>query len=413
MGKLKKLFHFAGCLLFSSPLWAPINPARLNIKTQDGSVNTYPYQARFTNGTVTDNSDGTVSIAISGSSGASLTSTNTWTAGQTFNSSTTFNGAVVISTSVSLNGTVGANGNYFTSGGPGSVATWTDPTTTFLTLSSATATYLQNSSATATYLQSSSATATYLQQSSATATYLQISSATTNYPKLGVGNLFTQSNTYSSSSTFSGAVIISTSINANGQGTNGQFLTSGGPGAVVSWTSGGVGDVVKASTQVFTGGNTFISSTTFSGTVVNSGSTTIKGTTTNDNAAVGIIGEFIDGTVSLAIIPSASGVPTSVSTITLTAGDWDVAAMGFFNPNGATITNSEITINTTANTDGTLGDNAIRVAETATSVNETALAIPRVRISISVTTPVYLVIDVTYTIGTPRFAGNIRARRLR
>jgi len=39
---------------------------RLNIATQDGTVNTYPYQARFTNGTVTDNNDGTVSIATGG-----------------------------------------------------------------------------------------------------------------------------------------------------------------------------------------------------------------------------------------------------------------------------------------------------------------------------------------------------------
>lgn len=143
-------------------------------------------------------------------------------------------------------------------------------------------------------LTTSSATATYLQQSSATTTYLQISSATANYPKLGVGNLFTQSNTYSSSSTFNGTVIVSTSINAGGQGTNGQFLTSGGPNGVVSWTSGGSGDAVKASTQTWTGQNnwTSVSPSSFTSVYVATKLTVPNGSAATDAAAFGQLPTF-------------------------------------------------------------------------------------------------------------------------
>jgi hypothetical protein len=36
--------------------------ARLNVRTVDGTVNTYPYQEKFANGSLTDNLDGTVSV---------------------------------------------------------------------------------------------------------------------------------------------------------------------------------------------------------------------------------------------------------------------------------------------------------------------------------------------------------------
>lgn len=416
MGKLKKFLYLAGCILgLSNPLWAPIY-SRLNIQEQDGSPSVFPWQLRVTNGSLIDNGDGTASLSTNSGSGASLSSTNTWTAGQTFVSSSTFVGSVVISTSVSLNGSVGSNGNYFTSGGPGAVATWTDPTATFLT----------NSSATATYLQLSSATATYLQQSSATVTYLQISSATANYPKLGAGNLFTQSNTYSSSSTFNGAVIISTSINAGGQGSNGQFLTSGGSNGLVSWSSGASGDVIKASTQVFTGGNTFISSTTFSGTLLTTSSTTLKGTTTSDNAAPGNIGEIISNSiVRSASVPMSTGVGFSVSTVTLTAGDWDVRVSAAIEAGGATaISEFDASLNTVPNTLSTADTEAVAdssgrirfindISATPGNGSSDYLVFPTVRVSISSTTPYYLVLQANFSISTLTGYGNIVARRIR
>lgn len=44
--------------------------SRLNITEADGSPSTYPYKAKFSNGTVTDNGDGTVSITNGGGGGS-------------------------------------------------------------------------------------------------------------------------------------------------------------------------------------------------------------------------------------------------------------------------------------------------------------------------------------------------------
>ncbi len=144
-----------------------------------------------------------------------LTTTNTWSAGNTYASSSTYNGAVLISTTVVLQGLTGSSGQVFTSGGPGAAATWS------------------------------------------TLTGAALASTQT----------WTGGNTYVSSSTFNGAVVVSTSIILQGtSGSNGQVLTSGGPGAVATWST--LTGAALASTQTWTGGNTFVSSVTFSSTVV-------------------------------------------------------------------------------------------------------------------------------------------------
>src|SRR6266446_8064121 len=64
MGKLKKLVSLITCLFcFSSPLWAPIN-SRLNIQTQDGTVNNWPYKLKCSNGSLVDNGDGTMTLTV-------------------------------------------------------------------------------------------------------------------------------------------------------------------------------------------------------------------------------------------------------------------------------------------------------------------------------------------------------------
>lgn len=71
-------------------------------------------------------SGSSITITASGSGGVSLTSTNTWTAEQIFQSSSSFTGGVYISSTIVLNGnSVGTNGQVLTSGGPGTVPTWT------------------------------------------------------------------------------------------------------------------------------------------------------------------------------------------------------------------------------------------------------------------------------------------------
>ena len=66
-----------------------VNPV-LNIREVDGTPSTYPYQIKFTNGTVTDNADGTVSVSVTGGSGSSSgTTVYIYEAGATVSSATT------------------------------------------------------------------------------------------------------------------------------------------------------------------------------------------------------------------------------------------------------------------------------------------------------------------------------------
>ena len=63
---MKKLL--ALLILLTTPAWADLeNP--LNFREDDGSPDTYPYQVKVSNGTLTDNGDGTINITTGGGSG--------------------------------------------------------------------------------------------------------------------------------------------------------------------------------------------------------------------------------------------------------------------------------------------------------------------------------------------------------
>lgn len=66
------MLRFGLCLFFVAALagfsYADVS-THLNITEEDGVPSTFPYKAKFSNGTVTDNGDGTVSISNSGGGG--------------------------------------------------------------------------------------------------------------------------------------------------------------------------------------------------------------------------------------------------------------------------------------------------------------------------------------------------------
>lgn len=66
----------------------------------------------------------------------------------------------------------------------------------------------------------------------------------------------------------------------------------------------------------------------------------IVGTTTNNNANAGSVGEYLSNTGSA--VSLTSGSPTTVATITLTAGDWDVWGSAQYVPAGTTIITNEL-----------------------------------------------------------------------
>jgi hypothetical protein len=141
-----------------------------------------------------------------------------------------------------------------------------------------------------------------------------------------------------------------------------------------------------------------------------------KGTTTNDSASTGFLGEYVESVVSAVSFPATTawGDATSIS---LTAGDWDVSFNNYYNDNGATITGWRAGISTTSGnstTGMTLGSNhIIRSPANTTDSDSDTIAIVNYRISLSSTTTVYAKFRADYTIATPVAYGRLSARRVR
>jgi hypothetical protein len=134
----------------------------------------------------------------------------------------------------------------------------------------------------------------------------------------------------------------------------------------------------------------------------------IVGTTTNDNAAAGYVGEYISSTVTASAI--TNNTFTNVTSISLTAGDWDVFGSILTNP-AATTTQSGVScgINTVSATFPSLYTSN----GAYTAGNNAGLVAPTVRLSLNTTTTVYLVAAVVYSISTLTITGFIGARRRR
>jgi hypothetical protein len=143
----------------------------------------------------------------------------------------------------------------------------------------------------------------------------------------------------------------------------------------------------------------------------------LPGTATNDNAAAGKVGEYVQATATSTAITTAT--QTNITSISLTAGDWDITGAISFVPTGTTnivdmiasisttsATLDQATFNSTRQTYGSGG-----VVPTA-SFNNIVNVGPR-RLSLSATTTVFLVGWADFTASTLTTAGGIRARRVR
>lgn len=136
----------------------------------------------------------------------------------------------------------------------------------------------------------------------------------------------------------------------------------------------------------------------------------IIGTTTNDNAGAGKVGEFISSTIASGSATSlVTATAKNVTTISLTAGDWDVFGNVTFLAAGTT-TSAQAWISTTS---ATLPDSSL-ASLWGSSANGTSqgLVCPYVRISIAGTTTVYLSCQSAFT-STTTACGGIFARRAR
>jgi hypothetical protein len=145
----------------------------------------------------------------------------------------------------------------------------------------------------------------------------------------------------------------------------------------------------------------------------------LSGTNTNDSAAAGYVGEYIESSIALASAVSlTSGAASNVTSISLTAGDWDVSADVTYSP--AATTNFTLAwhsiSNTSATQDSTTGGayNIYRFpAGNVPVAGFNTAGVGPVRKLLSGTTTVYLVAQATFTISTMAAFGILRARRVR
>jgi hypothetical protein len=185
-------------------------------------------------------------------------------------------------------------------------------------------------------------------------------------------------------------------------------------------TNTGVWRTDADSIGVATGGvNRLLITSTSIGTAV---PTAIQGTTTNDNAAAGYVGEYISASVDTLTNYSTSGTWVDITSISLTAGDWDIYHSVYHSVNGATWSQVRAGVGITS------GNNAPDIGlGVSPGVRDQAFNFPSsgslpdtftqtglpVRYSISSTTTVYLKGRWVGSGGPPQYMGSIWARRAR
>jgi len=142
----------------------------------------------------------------------------------------------------------------------------------------------------------------------------------------------------------------------------------------------------------------------------------IAGTTTNDSASAGNIGQYIESLAGPTNF-TTSGHWADLTSISLTAGDWDVTGIFFFNNQGTTTTEIDYGISTTtgdSSTGLTIGSNyQLACLPVGTAVQRTSGTIAAYRISISSTTIMYAKYFATYSGTTPTATCRLSARRVR
>lgn len=141
----------------------------------------------------------------------------------------------------------------------------------------------------------------------------------------------------------------------------------------------------------------------------------VKGTDTNNSAAAGYVGEYISAVPGATVAPSTTGVPKTITSISLTAGDWDVYGGLRWVPGTATgNTYVACYVSLTNNAADSLLSDSTAVL-TSIGSDTTISTGPR-RISIATTTTVYLTGEVNFSaIGTGAYnvQSKLWARRVR
>lgn len=143
------------------------------------------------------------------------------------------------------------------------------------------------------------------------------------------------------------------------------------------------------------------------------GAVNILGASTNSSATAGYVGELLSAAVLFASAVSfTNGVVRNITSVSLTAGDWDVWG-NIFVSYTVTSTGTAGAISTTS---ATLPDTSLLsgpYAFAAATIANVGYTVLQVRLSLSTTTTVYLAAFSNFTAGASTGSGAIYARRRR
>lgn len=139
----------------------------------------------------------------------------------------------------------------------------------------------------------------------------------------------------------------------------------------------------------------------------------LVGTTAVGNAAAGSVGEVISaGVLFAAGVTLTTATSANITSISLTAGDWNVYGNIILNDTLVTISQGFGWISLTS---ATLPDISMTsfIAGSTTLLAAVGQPVPMLRVNVSTTTTVYLGCQATFASGTVKGSGQIIARRVR
>ena len=146
----------------------------------------------------------------------------------------------------------------------------------------------------------------------------------------------------------------------------------------------------------------------------------IVGVVDGGNATAGSVGEYIESNIASgsAIAAGATNVAKNLTSISLTAGDWDVSGVVEWIPLATTVLSSySASISTTTGaldiTKGRWTVMTLQTGITGAGNTDGSSLITSCRFSLATTTTIYLVGRATYTTAGLNMYGILRARRVR
>jgi hypothetical protein len=140
----------------------------------------------------------------------------------------------------------------------------------------------------------------------------------------------------------------------------------------------------------------------------------IVGVTDASSAAAGSVGEYIESKIQEAgALTPSSNTALTITSIALTAGDWNVWGIGALKGTG-TAGNLFVSISTSTNTLGTDVATLVSIPSVVVSNGICAIGIPPLRVNIAAGATYYLVMQAGLgAVTTPLTFGYIAARRVR